>query len=100
MLNRRNFIKTSFAIAGGATLPSIATAGTGSSAYGGIVYKKGDAGMWSKKVGSHAPVVSQEGDLITVETKHGMTQLFPALLFQREQGSAMPPVSATSMICG
>ncbi|MCA9733382.1 hypothetical protein KC799_14690 [candidate division KSB1 bacterium] len=76
-MNRRTILKTSVilpaAIAG---TPFANLLGQTSSEKwpDGIIYTKDMPGKWEKKVKSHAPVVSVEGDKITLETVHGMSE--------------------------
>ena len=73
MTDRRVFLKTS-AVA----VSALALAGTRSSlaaegcAVPGIIYSKDNPGRWAKKAGSHAPVVTVNGDKVQVETRHPM----------------------------
>jgi len=75
MTDRRTFLKTSTiavsALALSHTGSSFAAAG---SAYTGIIYTRDDPGKWAKKVGSHAPVVTINGDKVQVETRHPMSE--------------------------
>ena len=75
MKTRREFIKTSVAVAVGAAVagPSMALAGTGASGYpGGIIYTAKAQGKWEGKAGSHSPRVEVKGSRVTVKTVHGM----------------------------
>ena len=74
MSNRRQFLKTTMAVAAGLAVTGInASAETGPFP-SGIVYTEADPGMWKEKVGSHAPQVSVDGGKVTIETKHGMSK--------------------------
>ena len=74
MNNRRKFIKTSLIVAGGlAVSKSAFAASTPKMGTSGLIYSKGDAGMWDEKVGSHAPKVEVTGNKVTLTTEHGMT---------------------------
>lgn len=76
MKNRRDFIKTTFAAAAGAVAVSApsAFAGAATPLPKGLIYTKENPGKWAKKVGSHLPVVSVEGNKITITTDHGMSE--------------------------
>ncbi len=75
MTDRRSFLKTSaVAVSVLALSRSGSALASGDSEYKGIVYTKDNAGQWAKKVGSHAPVVTIEGNGVTVETKHPMSE--------------------------
>ncbi len=75
MKQRRQFIKTTLLVAGGVALSAPALAkGTKSKEFKGIIYTEKDQGMWEGKAGSHAPVVSVEGNKVTLLTKHGMSE--------------------------
>ena len=75
MIARRTFLKTFVAMASilaiGKGRSALASAG---SQYAGIVYTKDHAGKWKNKVGSHAPLVTIQGNAVTVKTKHGMSE--------------------------
>jgi len=74
MNNRRNFIKTSLIVAGGLAVSKSAFAAHKSKMdTGGLIYSKGNAGMWDEKVGSHVPKVEVDGNKVTLTTEHGMT---------------------------
>ncbi|WP_456385530.1 desulfoferrodoxin family protein [Desulfolithobacter sp.] len=74
MTDRRNFLKTS---AAAATILALGRAGTSvaadRSAYRGIVYTSENPGHWAKKVASHAPQVTIDGDRVTIVTRHPMS---------------------------
>jgi superoxide reductase len=75
MNNRRSFIKTSLVVAGGlAVSKSVFAAKKSKAIASGLIYKAGDAGMWSEKVGSHAPRVEVEGNMVGIKTEHGMSE--------------------------
>jgi len=40
----------------------------------GLIYSANNAGMWSEKVGSHAPKVEIEGSMVGIKTVHGMSE--------------------------
>ena len=74
MSTRRDFLKVSMiasAAAASSTIPSLVSANT--PAMLGIVYTKDNPGKWAKKVGGHAPIIKQEGQKVTVTTKHSMS---------------------------
>jgi superoxide reductase len=75
MTDRRNFIKTSLIVAGGMAISSTAFAAKKSTTgTKGLIYSKDNAGMWAEKVGSHAPMVEVNGNIITLTTEHGMSE--------------------------
>lgn len=75
MLNRRDFLKTSLGIAAGVSVANISVVSAGSGTLPpGLLYTKENPGKWHKKVNSHLPIVKVEGNKVTVETKHGMTE--------------------------
>lgn len=75
MKNRRDFMKSSLVVSAGvlasSALPVSAAENTKESIF---VYSTKNPRRWAGKEGSHAPVVTVEGDTITVETKHGMSE--------------------------
>ena len=75
MVNRRYFLKGSFLAAAGLAMinPSKVLA-SDNNKFSGVVYTKDDAGKWSKKVKSHAPVATVEENKVTVKTTHGMSE--------------------------
>lgn len=77
MTNRRDILKTAL------ILPAAIAGSQLTSAFGksapkdlpkGIYYTKENPGKWSKKVKSHAPLVSMKDGNITLETVHGMSE--------------------------
>ena len=75
MTKRRDFIKASVAMTAGAIATRIAPASAGNASFPqGIIYTKDQPGKWAKKVGSHAPIVTVDGNKVTVKTKHGMSE--------------------------
>ncbi len=74
MTDRRDFLKTS---AAAATLLAVGTANTSFAAerpaWTGIVYTSDNPGQWAKKVGSHAPEITVDGDRVTIVTRHPMS---------------------------
>ncbi len=73
MSTRRTFLKESAVVLSVLALskPSLSFASPCKCA--GIVYTKENPGKWVKKVSSHIPIVTLEGEKVTVETKHGMS---------------------------
>jgi len=41
----------------------------------GIFYSSDNQGRWKGKEGSHSPIITVNGNTITVETKHGMSEV-------------------------
>lgn len=39
----------------------------------GIIYTRENPGKWAKKVGGHVPVITVDGNKVTVTTDHGMS---------------------------
>jgi len=76
MKNRRDFMKTSLVASAGVIAASVLPASAAENTKENIfTYSQKNQGRWEGKAGSHAPVVSVEGDKITVETKHGMSEM-------------------------
>ena len=74
MNNRRDFLKSSLAVtAGTVALGAIPAFASHSKATNIFAYTAEDPRRWAGKAGSHAPVVSVKGNMVTVETKHGMS---------------------------
>ncbi len=74
MSNRRDFMKTSLAVAVGVVAGSASPVLAKSVSFPkGIVYTKEIPGKWSEKVKGHAPNVIVEGNKVTVTTNHGMS---------------------------
>ncbi|MCG6931915.1 MAG: twin-arginine translocation signal domain-containing protein [Desulfofustis sp.] len=75
MNNRRDFLKASLVVSAGLAatglMPGSARAATIPE---GIIYTKENPGRWAGKEGSHSPVITVEGNKLTVETKHEMTE--------------------------
>lgn len=69
--SRRNFLK---AAAGGAALAATAMAGTANAGTEPLVYSSKEAGGYGAKTGSHAPVISVKGNIVTITTNHAMTK--------------------------
>jgi len=75
MTDRRSFLKTSAVAVSVLALSRSGSAFASSGiTYSGVVYTKDNAGKWAKKIGSHAPVITVDGNSVSVETKHGMTE--------------------------
>ncbi|MEN8141566.1 MAG: desulfoferrodoxin family protein [Thermodesulfobacteriota bacterium] len=72
-MNRRNFLKTSMAVAAATTISGAGKA-MACSSLTGIVYSSSNQGKWQGKAGSHAPQVKVSGSSVEVTTKHGMAQ--------------------------
>jgi len=76
MQNRRNFMKTSLVTSAGlvaaAVLPASATIDNSKPTI--FAYTQEHQGRWEGKAGSHAPVITIEGNKITMETKHVMSE--------------------------
>jgi len=74
MSSRREFIKSSVVVASvlalGKTLPVQASENT----FSGVIYTKDNPGKWGKKVGSHLPSITIEGNKVTLDTKHPMSE--------------------------
>ena len=74
MTDRRVFLKTSAVAVSALALTSARSSfASEGCALPGVIYSKDNPGRWAKKVGSHAPVVTVNGDKIQVETKHPMS---------------------------
>jgi len=78
-MNRRSFIRIGMAgVATGTILPNIASALatddtlSSSKLAGGLYYTKESPGRWSKKAGSHSPIVSKTDAGVRVLTGHPM----------------------------
>ena len=72
-MNRRSFIRLSaLGVATGIIAPTNVLASSSSMA-GGVYYTKEAPGHWSKKVGSHLPIIEASGKKIQVTTPHGMS---------------------------
>jgi len=79
MINRRYFLKGSFLAATGLVMLNptkmFAHDDDHDDDYKGIIYTKENPGRWSKKVKSHAPLATVEGNKIRVKTMHGMSEV-------------------------
>jgi superoxide reductase len=75
MNERRDFLKASLVVAAGMAVSGISPllAATGSCP-AGLTYSAAAPGHWAGKEKSHAPVVSREGNQITITTPHPMSE--------------------------
>lgn len=75
MTNRRDFLKASLAATAGVSVANVGIVSASTATLPpGLIYTGENPGKWDKKVKSHLPVVKVEGNKVTVETKHGMTE--------------------------
>lgn len=74
MSNRRTFLKGSFAAAVAAVLGTGSAYAADTPLFGSIVYTKDNPGRWAQKEGSHAPVITVEGNKVKVQTNHPMSE--------------------------
>ena len=75
MNKRRDFLKTSLAASAGLVAATVLPASAADNSKANIfAYTQEHQGRWEGKAGSHAPVITIEGNKITVETKHGMSE--------------------------
>jgi superoxide reductase len=76
MQKRRDFLKTSLVTSAGlvaaTVLPASATENSKTNIF---AYTQEHQGRWEGKAGSHAPVITIEGNEITLETKHEMSDV-------------------------
>lgn len=76
MKNRRDFMKSSLVASAGVlaatAIPAMAKDNSVKNIY---AYSANEPGRWEGKAGSHAPVVSLDGNNVTLETKHGMEEM-------------------------
>jgi len=76
MQNRRDFMKSSLVVSTGllaaTAIPAIAKENKVKNIF---AYSASEPGRWEGKAGSHAPVVSVDGNKVTIETKHGMAEM-------------------------
>ena len=74
MQKRRDFLKTSLVTSAGLVAATVLPASAAQDSKEIIfAYTKEHQGRWEGKAGSHAPVITVEGNKVTVETKHGMS---------------------------
>ena len=74
MTTRREFLGGSLLAVSAVTFGGLKAASAASKSLNGIVYTKANPGKWSKKIGSHAPLISVTGSKVTVTTAHPMSQ--------------------------
>lgn len=75
MTDRRTFIKGGLVAASAMALGSVNFAQANAAApYTNVVYTAANPGRFAKKVGSHLPSVTVEGNKVTLFTKHGMSE--------------------------
>lgn len=75
MQKRRDFLKASLVTSAGLVAATVLPASAAENSKANIfAYTKENQGRWEGKAGSHAPVVTIEGNKVTVETKHGMSE--------------------------
>ena len=75
MTDRRTFLKGGLAAASALAISSVNIASASSAKpYTNVVYTASNPGKWGKKVGSHLPSVTVEGNKVTLFTKHGMSE--------------------------
>ncbi|MBB5348809.1 twin-arginine translocation signal domain-containing protein [Desulfoprunum benzoelyticum] len=74
MPDRRTFLKSSFAAAAAALMGTGSAEAADSSLLGSVVYTAEHPGKWTQKEGSHAPVITVEGNTVKVQTNHPMTE--------------------------
>jgi superoxide reductase len=76
MQKRRDFLKTSLVTSAGlvaaTVLPVSATENSKTNIF---AYTQEHQGRWEGKAGSHAPVITIEGNKVTLETKHEMSDV-------------------------
>ncbi len=79
MKNRRNFLKNSALLATGLAVsaPLLAkseSVNSKSPDFPGIIFTQKEQGRWEGKAGSHVPVVTVKGNMLTMQTFHPMTE--------------------------
>ena len=72
MTNRRNFLKGGIVAASALVVGSVNIASAASAPYTNIIYTAANPGKWGKKVESHLPSITVEGNKVTLFAKHGM----------------------------
>jgi len=72
MADRRDFLKTSLVVAAGLAVSQVSPVRAGEFS-AGLIYTSDAPGRWLGKEGIHAPVVSREGNKITITTNHPMS---------------------------
>lgn len=74
MKERRDFLKTSLVASATLVAATVLPASAAENSKANIfAYTQDHQGRWEGKAGSHAPVITIEGNKITMETKHGMS---------------------------
>ncbi|MCF6357820.1 MAG: hypothetical protein L3J54_08430 [Draconibacterium sp.] len=78
MKNRREFLKRSALITSGLAIsaPLLANSKSAKSKelnVPGIIFTENSQGKWDGKAGSHVPIVSVDGNKVTLLTAHGMS---------------------------
>jgi len=76
MADRRDFLKASLAAGAGLVVGSVTPvqAGGTSGCPKGFVYTAADPGKWAGKEKTHAPLVSIDGDKVTIKTNHPFSE--------------------------
>lgn len=75
MTDRRTFLKGGLVAASALAVSSVNIASASSAKpYTNVVYTGSNPGKWDKKVGSHLPSITVEGNKVTLFTKHGMSE--------------------------
>lgn len=75
MSDRRDFLKASLAVAAGMAVAKVSPAVAATEGCPvGLIYSFAAPGRWAGKEKSHAPVVSREGNKITITTPHPMSE--------------------------
>jgi superoxide reductase len=72
MADRRDFLKASLMVAAGLAVSRVSPAPAGDFP-AGLIYTTAAPGRWAGKEKSHAPVVTRDGNRITVTTNHPMS---------------------------
>jgi superoxide reductase len=72
MADRRNFLKASLAVAAGLVATRVSSA-RAEDFPAGLIYTTASPRRWAGKEKIHAPVVSREGNKITITTNHPMS---------------------------
>jgi superoxide reductase len=75
MQKRRDFLKTSLVASAGLVAATVLPSSAAENSKANIfAYTQDHQGRWEGKASSHAPVVTIEGNKVTMETKHGMSE--------------------------
>jgi superoxide reductase len=73
--NRRNLLKLSLATVAGAMLANTPKVlANPANLPIGLIYTRENSGKWAKKVKGHAPIITIEGNKVTIKTDHKMTE--------------------------